>query len=83
MTRVDELVTDLKLLISEHYALEMVIEENTRLKAEIENIKQDIEKAMDEYYYSEHDLGVRQGFRFALEIIDNHTKGDTNEDKKE
>ena len=40
-----------------------------------EDIKQDIEKAMGDFYYSEHDLGVREGFRFALEIIENHTKG--------
>ena len=41
------------------------------LKA-IEDIKAEIEKAMNDYYYSEHDLGVRAGFRYALEIIDNH-----------
>ena len=37
-----------------------------------EEIKQEIEQAMGDFYYSEHDLGVRQGFRFALEIIDKH-----------
>lgn len=37
-----------------------------------EEIKQEIEQAMGDFYYSEHDLGVREGFRFALEIIDNH-----------
>ena len=37
-----------------------------------QEIRAEIEKAMNDYYYSEHDLGVRQGFRFALEIIDNH-----------
>ena len=37
-----------------------------------EDIKQEIERAMGDFYYSEHDLGVREGFRFALEIIDNH-----------
>ena len=37
-----------------------------------EDIKQEIEQAMGDFYYSEHDLGVREGFRFALEIIDNH-----------
>lgn len=41
-----------------------------------EEVKQEIEQAIDEYYYSEHDLGVRQGFRFALEIIDKHLKGE-------
>lgn len=51
-------------------ALEMAI---NALSA-IEDIKQEIEKAMGEYYYSEHDLGVRQGFRFALEIIDKYRK---------
>ena len=38
----------------------------------LEDIKAEIEKAMNDFYYSEHDLGVRQGFRFALEIIDKH-----------
>ena len=45
------------------------------MQEKIEEVKADIEKAMGEYYYSEHDLGVRQGFRFALEIIDNHIFG--------
>ena len=49
----------------------------TPLDKVVEDIKQEIEKAIDEYYYSEHDLGVRQGFRFALEIIDKHTKGES------
>ena len=40
----------------------------------IEDIKADIEKAMEDFYYDEHDLGVRSGFRFALEIIDNHKR---------
>ena len=42
------------------------------MQEKIVEIKADIEKAMNDYYYSEHDLGVRQGIRFALEIIDNH-----------
>ena len=42
------------------------------MQGKIEEIKQEIEKAMNDYYYSEHDLGVRAGFRYALEIIDNH-----------
>lgn len=37
-----------------------------------EEIKQEIEQTMGDFYYSEHDLGVRQGFRFAMEIIDKH-----------
>lgn len=41
----------------------------------LDKIKADIEKAMEDFYYDEHDLGVRAGFRFALEIIGNHTKG--------
>lgn len=42
------------------------------LEKAIEDIKAEIEKAIDDFYYTEHDLGVRQGFRFALEIIDKH-----------
>ena len=64
MTRVDELVTDLKLLISEHYALEMEIEENARLKAEIENIKT---KIRQQQWY----LGVDSANQ-VIEIIDKH-----------
>ena len=64
MTRVDELVTDLKLLISEHYALEMEIEENTRLKAEIENIKAEIRQI--QWY-----LGV-DNVNQVIKIIDKH-----------
>ena len=64
MTRVDELVTDLKLLISEHYALGMEIEENTRLKAEIENIKAEIRQ--QQWY-----LGV-DNVNQVIEIIDKH-----------
>lgn len=41
----------------------------------LDKIKADIEKAMEDFYYDEHDLGVRAGFRFALEIIDNHISG--------
>lgn len=64
MTRVDELVTDLKLLIGDHYALGMEIEENTRLKAEIENIKAEIRQ--QQWY-----LGVDNANR-VIEIIDKH-----------
>ena len=64
MTRVDELVTDLKLLISEHYALGMEIEENTRLKVEIENIKAEIRQ--QQWY-----LGV-DNVNQVIEIIDKH-----------
>lgn len=75
MTRVDELVTDLKLLISEHYALEMEIEENTRLKAEIENIK--VEIRQQQWY-----LGV-DNVNQVIEIIDKHINHKTeSEDKK-
>lgn len=44
------------------------------MQEKIEDIKAEIEKAMNDYYYSEHDLGVRAGFRFALEIIDKYGK---------
>ena len=64
MTRVDELVTDLKLLISEHHALEMEIEENTRLKSEIENIKAEIRQ--QQWY-----LGV-DNVNQVIKIIDKH-----------
>ena len=64
MTRVDDLVTDLRLLISEHYALEMEIEENTRLKAEIENIKAEIRQ--QQWY-----IGV-DNVNQIIEIIDKH-----------
>lgn len=45
----------------------------------IEDIKTDIEKAIEDFYYDEHDLGVKAGFRFALEIIDNHISGKESE----
>lgn len=64
MTRVDELVTDLKLLISEHYSLEKAIEENISLKAEIENIKAEIRQR--QWY-----LGVDSANQ-VIEIIDKH-----------
>ena len=42
----------------------------------IDNIKTDIEKAKDDFNeYNDYQIGVRQGFRFALEIIGNYTKG--------
>ena len=42
----------------------------------IDNIKTDIEKAKDDFNeYNDYQIGVRQGFRFALEIIENHTRG--------
>lgn len=47
----------------------------TPLDKVIEDIKAEIEEAMEDFYYDEHDLGVRAGFRFALEIIDNHISG--------
>jgi len=69
MTRVDDLVTDLKLLISEHYVLGMQIEENTRLKAEIENIKAEVAE-----YLQEEGFGCE--YRNAvMQIIDKHTSG--------
>ena len=51
-------------------AMQKVI--NQEVNKVLEDIKQEIEKAMGDFYYSEHDLGIREGFRFALEIIDNH-----------
>lgn len=64
MTRLDELLTDLKLLINEHYTLEMEIEKNTRLKAEIENIKAEIRQI--QWY-----LGVDNANQ-VIKIIDKH-----------
>jgi len=64
MTRVDELVTDLELLINEHYVLERAIEENTRLKSEIENIKTEIRQ-------QQWCLGV-DNTNQVIEIIDKH-----------
>lgn len=64
MTRADELVTDLKLLISEHYSLKMAIEENRRLNREIENIKAEIRQ--QQWY-----LGVDSANQ-VIEIIDKH-----------
>lgn len=64
MTRVDEFVTDLKLLISEHYAYEKAIEEIARLKMEIENIKAEIRQ--QQWY-----LGV-DNVNQVIEIIDKH-----------
>lgn len=75
MTRVDELVTDLKLLISEHYALGMEIEENTRLKAEIENIKAEIRQ--QQWY-----LGV-DNVNQVIEIIDKHINHKAESEDKE
>ena len=64
MTRVDELVTDLRLLIREHYSLQMAIEENKRLRAEIENIKAEIRQQQGY-------LGV-DNVNQVIEIIDKH-----------
>ena len=64
MTRVDELVADLKLLISEHYALEMAVEENRKLRAEIEIIKAEIRQ--QQWY-----LGV-DNVNQIIKIIDKH-----------
>ena len=42
----------------------------------IDRIKADIEKAKEDFNeYNDYQIGVRQGFRFALEIIENHTRG--------
>lgn len=41
----------------------------------LDKIRAEIKKAMEDFYYDEHDLGVRAGFRFALEIIGNYEKG--------
>ncbi len=55
--------------------IEKAITNGTPLDKIIEDIKAEIEKAMEDFYYDEHDFGVRAGFRFALEIIDNHISG--------
>ena len=63
------------MLISEHYALGMEIEENTRLKAEIENIKAEIRQ--QQWY-----LGV-DNVNQVIEIIDKHINHKAeSEDKK-
>lgn len=74
MTRVDELITDLKLLICEHYALKMEIEENARRKAEIENIKAEIRQ--QQWY-----LGVDSANQ-VIEIIDKHWNAAKRKDKE-
>ena len=65
MTRVDELVTDLKLLINEHYVLKREIEENTRLKSEIENIRAEIDNYISDFIATD----------IVLQIIDKHIGG--------
>ena len=71
-----EIIADLKDYKDEPYIHDALSDEvvDTAINAlsAIEDIKQEIQEAMGEYYYGEHDLGVRQGFRFALEIIDKH-----------
>lgn len=71
MTRVDELVTDLKLLISEHYVLGKQIEENAKLKSEIKNIKMEINNIKDDIRQQQWYLGVNNANQ-VIEIIDKH-----------
>ena len=69
MNRVDELCTDLGLLIAEHKMLEVVIAENRKLKESIEYIKAEIRQ-------KQWHIGVDSANQ-VIEIIDKHTKGDT------
>jgi len=75
MTRVDEFVTDLELLIREHYLLKDAIEENARLKAEIENIKAEIRQ--QQWY-----LGV-DNVNKVIKIIDEHINHKAESEDKE
>lgn len=48
---------------------------NNDFTRRIEAIKADIENAKGDFNeYNDYQIGVRQGFRFALEIIENHTR---------
>ena len=63
---------DHRLMHSEIKALDDAI----KAVSAIDNIKADIEKAKEDFNeYNDYQIGVRQGFRFALEIIGNHTRG--------
>lgn len=64
MNRIDELCTDLQLLISEHKALELAVEENNRLKDAIENIKAEIRQ-------KQWHIGVDSA-NSVIDIIDRH-----------
>ena len=71
MTRVDEIYDDLELLIAEHKAFRRVIDENTKLKSAIEDIKAEIRQ---------NSLGGIGGDRFiftdnVIRIIDKHING--------
>lgn len=69
MTRVDELITDLELLIKEHYTFERVMEKYARLEVEIDNIKTEIQQ-------QQYHLGV-DNVNQVIEIIDKHINHET------
>ena len=73
MTRVDELCTDLQLLISEHKALELAVEENNRMKNAIQGIKAEIRQ-------KQWHIGVDSANQ-VIEIIDKHISGKENTDE--
>ena len=59
-----------------HSEIKALDDAETALSA-IAKIKTDIEKAKDDFNeYNDYQIGVRQGFRFALEIIGNYEKGE-------
>ena len=80
MKRTDELVSDLELLIKEHYELERVIEENTKLRDAIDKIKDEIVayKRSQLAYVTISVSDLQEGKRIALEsvlaIIDKYIK---------
>ena len=50
MARVDELITDLELLIKEHYELEKVIEEIARLKEAVKDTTSRVSDSIEKAY---------------------------------
>ena len=72
MNRVDELCTDLGLLIAEHKMFEVAIAENRKLKESIECIKAEIRQK--QWY-----IGVDSANQ-VIEIIDEYTKENTDAD---
>ena len=79
MNRVDDIYTDLELLIAEHRAYQKVIDENIRLKNVIDNIKAEIREET-ECHYGDKCLGANCPSNtdcmimgeHAIEIIDRH-----------
>ena len=79
MNRVDDIYTDLELLIAEHRAYKKVIDENIRLKNVIDDIKAEIREET-ECHYGDKCLGANCPSNtdcmimgeHAIEIIDRH-----------